>query len=133
MLTITDVTNWGELDITALEQWIGRYAKFLWDGDKRTAIDCIKNALIVEHGSIPTDINLWFYATITLTFHQITNIIKHTNRMDRELFQNIKKLEQNFSPDANALASSFNNCFDYINFEQPREEVLKQAAAVVGA
>jgi hypothetical protein len=131
MLTISDVTNWGELDIAALEKWINKYANLLEKNQQHRATNCIKIAITIEHGFPVMDINIWFHTTINLIFYHLTNHLKHTHRANRNLMKNIKKLEAEFSPDANAIASSFNNRFDYINFEQPRKEVLKQAIVVL--
>lgn len=133
MPRICDITGWGELDIQALEKWIARYAKIIGDYDDRRAIKCIRNSISIEHDTPAYDINVWLNATIYLLFYQITSHLKHSHRANQKLYANIKRLEQNFCPDINALASSFNNCFDHLDFEQEKESILEQAVGLVGA
>lgn len=49
MLTIHDVTNWGNSDIAQLEQWINIYAKLIGEKYDHKAISYIKSALAIEH------------------------------------------------------------------------------------
>ena len=126
MLTIRDITNWGNSDIAALENWISIYARLLGDKYDHRAITCIKSAIAIEHEFPVTEINTWYHTTLTLIFYQININIKRTHKDNAELMGDIRKLEQNFSPYINALASSFSNCFDYIDFEKTSEEIVKQ-------
>ncbi len=126
MLTVRDITNWGNSDIATLENWIGVYAKLIGDKYDHRAISFIKSAIAIEHEFPVTEINTWYHTTLTLIFYHITTNIKRTHKDNAELMSSVIKLEQNFSPYINALASSFSNCFDYIDFEKPSEEILKQ-------
>ncbi len=132
MLTITDITNWGELDIAHLEKWITRYAKMVGGNQERRATNCIKAAITIEHEFPVTDINIWYRAVITLIFYHLTNHLKHTHRGSAKLMHNIKVLEQNFSPDINCLDSSFNNCFNNINFETEQSLIIEQCVELIG-
>lgn len=131
MLTITYVTNWGELDIAHLEKWITRYANLLGNNQQRRATNCLKAAITIEHGFPVTNINIWYHAVITLIFYHLTNHLKHTNRANAKLIHNIKALELNFSPDINCLDSSFNNCFNHINFEAERSLIIEQCEELI--
>jgi len=127
MLNVCDVTNWGNSDIATLEKWISIYAKLIGDKYDHRAISVIKSAIVIEYKFPVTDINVWYKVTITLIFYHITSHLKHTSRANRDLISRIHKLEREFSPSINYLATSFCNCFDYVDFEQSREKIFRQA------
>lgn len=117
MLNLTDVLGWGYLDVKALEDYIEVAKKFdIYPED-------IKEDIKGYDGDV-TDINAWFYSSITLIFYEIRDELKKSTD-DGELLEKIEEMEDNFNPFINYMDSWFNNFLDDIDFNQDKEKILK--------
>lgn len=119
MLNLTDVLGWGSLDVKALEDYIKTAEKF------KISSDDIKEDIRSYEGDA-TDINYWFYSTITLIFYEVMREIRviAEKNGDAELIDKTEYLENNFDPFINYMDSWFGNCLDDIDFNQGKEEIL---------
>ena len=115
MLDLTDVLNWGGLDISALENRISEAEKI------GVTLDDIKDN-VDEFGN-RTNINYWFDAVLSCIFQKTCNLLKE-EFPEKEFI--IKSWEDDYSPFINYLDSWHNNELDEIDFDENnwKEELL---------
>ena len=132
-LTVCDVMGWQAEDVYALNIWLEAYANLLGRDQEEKAVNCIRNALAVASEFPVTDINQWFHTAISIIFYELALILKQDEAYSGHatLHGKLRQLEQAFAPSINCAASSFNNCFDQIDFEQDRESIVRQAITLL--
>ena len=131
MLTLTDILDWGQLDIESLEVHID-IAKH-WGIEVYNIRDNIK-----DMGGDLTNINAWFYSVIDFTFYEVMKEFESyiKERFNNDSFQDeyinivekIGNTKDNFSPFINYLDSWYSNLFDSMDLGKDHNEVLQEIA-----
>lgn len=73
--------------------------------------------------------NGFIYCAIDRLFYLICEELEKEG--DEELNKKIGRLKDSFDPFINACDSWFNNCFDDLNFDYSKEEILEQAKRLI--
>ena len=123
-LTVCNVLDWGSMDVAKLEEYVNIAEK--WNID----IDAIKN-YIENNGDKLSDINAWFYSTISLIFYNIMDRVQDYINIELEeeadlLMEKWQKVQNEFAPFINYLDSWFGNFFDEIDLIGNEEEIIKE-------
>jgi len=115
MIDLTDVLDWGSLDINALEKRISEAEKI------GVTLDDIKD--YVEDLENKTDINTWIYATLNCIFQKTCDLLKEEFPEKESI---IESWEDDYSPFINYLDSWQNNELDEIDFDSNnwKEELI---------
>ena len=130
VLAVCDVMGWQEEDVYALNIWLEAYANLLGKDMEEKAVRCAIAALALEIGFPSSDLNTWIYTVLSLIFYDLLSILMRSKGVNKT---KLKQLECCFSPNLNMAASSFNNCFDQIDFQQERKAIIAQAIALLKA
>lgn len=118
----------GYLDLVALNKYVKLGKKFNYNFVEYVREDLEEQGEINFFNNVDFT-NKLFYVVIDNCFKQILFHLRINET--KEEAKKFNQLEENFNPFINALDSWFNNCFDDLDFDLNKEDIIKQARELI--